>query len=180
MRYSFIPRYTADTGQQAGNNADKQDEAPAEKLFTQADLEAKIDERLKRQRQAFEAQKREEQAALELKQMEDQKQFEELAKVRAEEVKSLKPRADLADGYEKAVARLLVEQTKSLPSAIQTLLNKLSLIDQLDWLAANASNITPASASGNTDINAYTRNSGAGALTNEEIMARKRASGLYG
>jgi len=179
MRYSFIiPIHTADTGQQAGNNADdKQDITPPEKLFTQAELEAKIDERLKRQRQAFEAKAKEDQAALELKQMEEQKQFEELAKVRAEEVKSLKPRADLADGYEKAVARLLVEQTKNLPSGIQTLLNKLSLIDQLDWLATNAA--TPASASGTMDTNALARSSGSQALTNEEILAKKRASGLY-
>ncbi len=179
MRYSFIPPHTADTGQQAGNNADDKPEAPPEKLFTQAELEAKIDERLKRQRQAFEAKAKEDQAALELKQMEEQKQFEELAKVRAEEVKSLKPRADLADGYEKAVARLLVEQTKNLPSGIQTLLNKLSLIDQLDWLATNAVNLTPASANGTMDTNALARSSGPQALTNEEILAKKRASGLY-
>lgn len=164
------PRTDGDGG------ADQQDQ----KTFTQAELDAIIEQRLKRQRSAMEAQQREAQQALEVQKLEDQKEFEKLAKQRADEIKNLKPRADLAETYEKSVRVLLTEMTKDLPSNIQMLLDKLPLPDQIDWLTVNAASVkAPPVATGNTDINAWTRQRGTPGLTDEEYLEKKRRSGIY-
>lgn len=151
-----------------------------ERRFTQAELEQQIKDRLARQQRQFEAQQREAQQALEAKQLEDQAEWQKLANKRADEVKELKPRAGLADAYEKAAQRLIEEQTRDLPSAILSLLEKLSPLDQLDWLAANAQTLKPQVASGATNINAYGRGAPqTQAMTDEEYRARKRAESIY-
>lgn len=179
--------YTADSGAPTGATPPPAEppkaepDAPVadEKKFTQAELEQQIKERLARQQRQFEAQQREAQAAVEAKQLEEQAEWQKLANRRADEIKELKPRAALAEGYEKAVKALVEAQTRDVPVAIQTILEKLSLLDQLDWLAANAGTIKPAAASGSTNINAYGRSAPTPALTDEEYLAKKRASGIY-
>lgn len=180
MRYQF---FTADSGatSTAGASPTAQagsaDEPAEEKKFTQAELDNLIKDRLERQRRALEAQKLEEQQKLEQQKLEDQKEFEKLAKQRAEEISSLKPRAGLAESYEKRVAQLMAEAAKTLPSNIQMLLNKLSLPDQLDWLTENLDSVrTPAAVSGTTDINAWARTSAGApaALSDDEYRAKKR------
>ena len=153
--------------------------AAEERRFTQAELEQQIKERLARQQRQFEAQQREAQAAQEAKQLEEQAEWQKLANRRADELRELKPRAQLAESYEKAVKGLLEVQTRELPVAIQTLLEKLPLTDQLEWLATNAATLKPATASGSTNINAYGRSAAAPTLSDEEYLAKKRASGLY-
>jgi len=150
-----------------------------EKKFTQAELDHQIKERLSRQQRQFEAQQREAQAALEARQLEEQAEWQKLANRRADEIKDLKPRAALAENYEKAVKALVEAQTRDVPVAIQTILEKLSLTDQLDWLTANAGTLKPQAASGSTNINAYGRSAPTPNLTDEEYLAKKRASGLY-
>lgn len=155
---------------------------PEEKKFSQAELDKIIDQRLARQRAALEAQQREAQQALEQQKLEDQKEFEKLAKQRAEEISSLKPRAGLAENYEKRVAQLMAEAAKTLPSNIQMLLNKLSLPDQLDWLTENLDSVrAPAAVTGTTDINAWARTSAGApaALSDEEYRAKKRRELSY-
>src|SRR3954454_18684871 len=157
---------------------DKNDIEPIdEKRFTQADLDTLIRDRLERQRRALEAQRREEQQAAEAQKLEDTQEFEKLAKQRAKEIESLKPRAGLAESYEKGVSRLIGEATKALPSNIQMILNKLSLPDQLDWLTDNLESMKPPMvANGSADINAWSRGaSGAPQpITDEEYRAKKR------
>jgi hypothetical protein len=184
--------FTADSGASTGAGAaqvDPQSKTDAvavdttaadEPKFTQAQVDTILKERLARQQRQNEAQAREAQQALEAKQLEEQAEWQKLANRRAEEVKELKPRAQLAESYEKVVKNLLEVQTRDLPVGIQTLLEKLSLVDQLDWLAANAGTIKPAAASGSTNINAYGRGAGQPqALTDEEYRARKRAESIY-
>ena len=165
---------------QAGSDA-AEAPLPEEKKFSQAELDTLIKDRLERQRRALEAQQKEAQQALEQQKLEDQKEFEKLAKQRAEEINTLKPRAGLAESYEKRVAQLMAEAAKALPSNIQMLLNKLSLPDQLDWLTENLDTVrTPPVVSGSTDINAWARTSaGAQTLSDEEYMRRKRAEATY-
>jgi hypothetical protein len=182
--------FTADSGASTGTST-AQAEPPKvehvteaatpadERRFTQAELEQQIKDRLARQQRQFEAQQREAQQALEAKQLEEQAEWQKLANRRAEEVKELKPRAGLADAYEKAAARLIEEQTRDLPAAILSLLEKLSPLDQLDWLAANAQQLKPQAASGATNINAYGRGAPAQALSDEEYRAKKRAESIY-
>ena len=180
--------FTADSGVPTGATPPPAEPSKAEpdasvvadeKRFTQVELEQQIKERLARQQRQFEAQQREAQAALEAKQLEEQAEWQKLANRRADEIKELKPRAALAEGYEKAVKALVEAQTRDVPVAIQTILEKLSLLDQLDWLAANAGSIKPAAASGSTNINAYGRSAPTPAISDEEYLAKKRASGIY-
>lgn len=180
--------FTADSGAPTGAGAAASDppktetepSAADEKRFSQAELEQQIKERLARQQRQFEAQQRESQAQLEAKQLEEQAEWQKLANRRADEIKELKPRAGLADSYEKAVKTLLDVQTRDLPVSIQMLLEKLSLVDQLDWIAANAGTIKPATANGSTNINAYDRTTAAPqALSDEEYRRRKRAEDIY-
>lgn len=151
-----------------------------EKRFTQAELEQQIKERLSRQQRQFEAQQKEVQATLEAKQLEEQAEWQKLANRRADEIKELKPRAGLAESYEKAVKSLLDVQTRDLPVSIQMLLEKLTLVDQVDWLAANAGTLKTPTATGTMNTNAYDRTSaGAQALSDEEYLRRKRAESTY-
>lgn len=148
-----------------------------EKKFSQAELDTLIKERLERQRRAMETQQREAQQLLENQKLEDQKEFEKLAKQRAEEISSLKPRAGLAESYEKRVGQLMSKASESLPSNLQMLLNKLPLPDQLDWLTENLDSVkAPPITTGATDINAWARstNGAPAALTEEEYRAKKR------
>ncbi len=183
--------FAAEDGQPAGGTPPPQKPDPAntgappetgaadEKKFTQAEFEQQMKERLARQQRQFEAQQREQQQMLEAKQLEEQAEWQKLANKRADEIKELKPRAQLAESYEKVVKNLLEVQTRDLPSGIQALLEKLSLVDQLDWLAANAATVKPQPASGSTNINAYGRSASQPALSDEEYLAKKRASGIY-
>jgi hypothetical protein len=170
------------TATQAGSAADavSADAATDDKKFTQADLDAVLKERLARQQRQFEAQQREAQQALEAKQLEEQAEWQKLANRRAEELRDLKPRAQLAESYEKAVKQLLEVQTRELPVSIQTLLEKLSLVDQLDWLAANGAMVKPQT-NGRTDTNAFARNAPGApqTLTDEEYRKKKRSENIY-
>lgn len=160
----------------------QEQEAPEEKRFTQAELEKVVTDRLARQRSALEAQQREAQQALEQQKLEDQKEFEKLAKQRAEEITSLRPRAGLADSYEKGVSRLMAEASRELPANIQMILNKLSLPDQLDWLTENLDSVRkPATTNPGSDINAWSRSASGGKplMTEDEYLARKRAESTY-
>jgi hypothetical protein len=165
---------------QAGSS---DDQPPIEeKKFSQAELDTLIKDRLDRQRRAMETQQREAQAALETQKLEDQKEFEKLAKQRAEEINTIKPRAALAESYEKSVSRLMAEASKTLPSNLQMLLNKLPLSDQLDWLTENLDSVrTPPVVSGGTDINAWSRttNAAPAGLNDEEYKAKKRREMTY-
>jgi hypothetical protein len=153
-----------------------------DKRFSQADLDNLIKDRLERQRRALETQKQEERQAAETKALEEGREYEKLAAQRAKEIDQLKPRAGLAASYEQGVSKLMLKATESLPSTIQTILNKLSLPDQLDWLSENLDSVkAPAVASGSTDMNAWSRSSpgATGALTDEEFLAKKRREMNY-
>lgn len=172
------------TGAQPTTTAPAGSTAPEpveDKKFSQADLDNIVKERLERQRRALEAQQREAQQALEQQKLEDQKEFEKLAKQRAEEINSLKPRATLAEGYEKRVSQLMSEAAKALPANIQMLLNKLSLPDQLDWLTENLDSVrTPPITTGSTDINAWSRTTNPSpTLTDDEYRAKKKREMNY-
>jgi predicted ribosome quality control (RQC) complex YloA/Tae2 family protein len=183
--------FTADDGQPTGGTQPPQVPPPTntgappetgveqEKKFTQAELEQQIKDRLARQQRQFEAQQREAQAALEARQLEEQAEWQKLANKRLDKIKEIEPRAQLADAYEKVGKELLDVFTRDVPSAMLTLLEKLSVVEQLSWIAVNVNSIKPQVASGSTNINAYGRGAPAPALSDEEYVAKKRASGLY-
>jgi hypothetical protein len=165
----------------ANTGAPPETGATDEKKFTQAEFEQQMKERLARQQRQFEAQAREAQQALETKQLEEQAEWQKVANKRLDKIKEIEPRAQLADAYEKVGKELLDVLTRDVPSAMLSLLERLSVVEQLSWMAANASTIKPPqSASGNTNINAYGRSGGATpTLTDEEYRAKKRREMNY-
>lgn len=169
MRLPFILR-EQDTGQQAGNNAAEPqttDTAPVtadEKRFTQADLEAELAKRLERKER--QAKEREEKARKEAEErtLAEQGEYRKLAEQRAQELadaqrelEGAKDTATQLARYKKAVAAHLDTQRKALSAPLLSLLDKLDPVDQLEWIATNAGELTKTPA---PDINAGARGNG--------------------
>jgi hypothetical protein len=190
MRHPF---FTADTGAASTAGASTahagsdvaETPPPEEKKFSQAELDKIVEDRLARQRRATEAQQREKEQAIETQRLEDQKEFEKLAKQRADEINALKPRAGLADSYEKSGRELIEVYTETfardIPSSTLMILEKLSLPDQLAWIVASIKQMAaPARTPASADTNAWSRGgSGPQALTDEEYRKRKREESIY-
>lgn len=174
--------YAADGGAPAGGT-EKPDagESPVSRSFSQEELDQIVKERLARQQRAHEQQAREAKEAAEAKQLEDQEEWKTLANNRAEELKKLKPRAQAAEGYEKGVAHLMAKATEELPANIQTILNKLTLSDQLEWLAENLDSVKhPAQTTPGMNTNAWARGGGSPQQMNDaEFLEKKRREMLH-
>lgn len=173
LRRGFL---AADGGQNAGTNKPEEETPPA-RTFTQDELDGIVKDRLARQQRAHEQAAREAKEAAEARKLEEQQEWQTLANNRADELKRLKPRAEIADGYEKSVKQLMLKATEELPANIQTILNKLPLADQLDWLTENLDSMKrpPVTTAPDTNTNAWSRGNGqAQTLTDEEYLAKKR------
>lgn len=170
MRLPFILR-EQDTGQSAGSNAAEPpptDTAPAttadDKRFTQAELESELAKRLDRKER--QAKEREEKARKEAEErtLAEQGEYRKLAEQRAQELadaqrelEGAKETATQLSRYKKTVTTYLEAQRKALPAPILSLLDKLDPVDQLEWIAMNAAELTKPSA---PDINAGARGNG--------------------
>jgi|GEM_PF-2928586 len=126
-------------------DADKKKEKPAdEKKFSQAELDAIVQDRLAREKKkqddaADKARKEAEETAL----LENQK-FQELAEERAKTIAELEPFKEQLDGanetierYKGALDKYLEAEKKDLPKHVLALLEKLDPVEQMDYIAAN-------------------------------------------
>ncbi len=162
MLYGFHSRnirklYEADKGDnasggtagdtQSGNSAEKEN-AGTEKLFTQADLDTHIDNRLKREREKSQREKEAAEKAATEKALAEQGEFKTLAEQRAAELAESKASADkLVESekslketmkrFEAAIKAHLESLRKDVPKHIIALLDKLDPVDQLDYIASN-------------------------------------------
>lgn len=128
----------------ATNGGDQQ--KPAEEAkFTQADIERIIAERLDRERKKAEEKAAKAQAEAEAKALAEQNQFKELAEKHAQRIAQLEAIEPKAQRYEAALVKLLEAQRKSIPEHVITLLDKLDVADQLEWIATNQAKIAPPS-----------------------------------
>lgn len=168
MLKGFSTRYYSpdDTG---GTSAEPQQAQPEQqptagasddKRFTQAELEAIVKDRLERQKRASEAAKEKAEKEAAEKALKEQGEFKTLAEQRAAEVEALKPKAEYAEQLEAVVRKLLDEQRKDVPKHIIALLDKLSITDQLDYIASNRAEWSKSQQPAAPDINAGARNTG--------------------
>ena len=116
-----------------------------EKLFTQAELDAHIEDRLKRERKKNEdatakAKKDAEDAALAKNQ-----EWQKLAETRATEIADLaKQKAELepfkeqAEKYKAVLDKQLAERKKSLPKFILPLIEKMDPVEAMDYITEHA------------------------------------------
>jgi hypothetical protein len=126
------------------------DPAKTDKTFTQAELEAIVKDRLDRaQRKAKEAEEKARKDAEE-KTLHEQGEFKTLAEQRAAEIADLKSQVESNKAHigtierlKKALEARLEADKKNLPESVQTLLNKLDVADQMEWIAANPDALKP-------------------------------------
>lgn len=156
-----------------------------ERLFTQADLDAKVKDRLDRearkQAEALDRAKREAEEEALKKNAEWQALAEKHAK-RISELETVQQAVEEKDAelqrYRGALESHLKGQRDSLPSHITDLLDRLDPVDQLEWLAKNRESLSTRPGNG---IPATPRPSGQ--VTNEQIIEqqteRLRKTGRY-
>jgi hypothetical protein len=118
----------------------------------QADLEAKLKERLEREQKKAQTAAEKARADAEAEAAKKNGEWQKLAEQREQELAALNQRiADLepvtgkAERYEKALQSYLTEAKKAVPAHVLALLEKLPVDEQLAYIAANAANFkTPA------------------------------------
>lgn len=142
-------------GTGAGKPGEGGDGKPAERTFTQAELNAQIDDRLRREREKNERESNERAAEAERKALTEQSKFKELSETlqgqldaKATEVTTLQARLEAA---EKALTSSLEGLRKDIPQHIITLLDKMTPADQLEYISTNAEQLKPPPANGSTD-----------------------------
>jgi hypothetical protein len=119
-----------------------------EKLFSQAELDAIVKDRLKRaeDKAAADSKKAADKAAADA--MAEQGKFKELSETQAKQILDLTTERDAvtaerdtfketAGKYEKALNRLLETYKAGIPEHVKPLLDRLDPVDQLDWISAN-------------------------------------------
>jgi phage I-like protein len=105
---------------------------PQSRLNEMAEKNRQLQERL-------DATEKERQEQLE-KQLQEQGKWKELAETRAQELATLKPKADQLDSYEVTLKKVLDAETATLPEEYQDVVpDGLSTQAKLDWLAKNKS-----------------------------------------
>jgi phage I-like protein len=105
---------------------------PQSRLNEMAEKNRQLQERL-------DATEKERQDQLE-KQLQEQGKWKELAETRAQELATLKPKADQLDSYETTLKKVLDAEIATLPEEYQDVIpESLSTQAKLDWLAKNKS-----------------------------------------
>jgi hypothetical protein len=128
----------------AGDEKDKS-KAKAEKTFTQAELDAIIDDRLKRERKKSEDATEKARKAAEEEALTKNQEFQKLAETRATEIATLtKEKADLepfkeqAEKYKTALVTILDKQKKSLPKFVLPLIEKMDPVEAMTYITEHA------------------------------------------
>lgn len=153
------------TDNATGGAADKPAENSGGKTFTQTtgqivfaseaeyqkDLEAKLKERLEREQAKAAKAAEKARAEAEAKALQEQGEFKKLAEKQAAELESYKAKAAELEGVSAEAKRLtnaLIKyrdaQFTVIPEHIKPLLEKLDVVDQIEWLSANADKLRAA------------------------------------
>lgn len=128
------------------DSAGTESQSNAGKTFTQAELENIIKDRLKRQKDAIDAQKAKEKDDADKAALADQQQFKALAEKHEARVKELEPVEAKATRYADVLGKYLTEQRKGLSAPVLKLLDKMDVAEQLEWIVENKAEITKAQA----------------------------------
>ncbi len=129
-----------------GNDPEKTEN----KQFNQADVDRIVQERLERAQRKAQTEAEKARKEAEEKTLHEQGEFKTLAEQRAAEIADLKSQVEGSKAHIATVERLtsvlksrLEVDKKNLPDSVQTLLNKLDVADQMEWIAANAEALKP-------------------------------------
>lgn len=135
--------------QESSESQAARSEAPAEKTFTKAEVEARIRERLAREK--TKAQESAEAAA-----MEARAQWEDLAKKRQSKIDELTPQSERAERLEAVLSTYVDAEKRGFPEHIASLLNRMPIEEQLEWISENkeavAGNSSSASSSAGDEL----------------------------
>lgn len=123
------------------------------KTFTQAEFDAALKERLERAKKQGEKAADDARKQAEAESAAKNGEWQKLAEQRATEladlgkrVAELEPVTAKLEAYEKAIKTQLESDRAKLPPNIVTLLDKLPLTEQIDWIAANRETVSATSA----------------------------------
>lgn len=151
---------TAPGSTTGGNQAQPQ----TERTFSQADVDRIVKERLEREQGKATKAAEKARAEAEAKALAEQGDFKALSERQAKHIAELETQAaDLAAAqaqlakYEKALKTNLAAQLAGVPEHIQTLLNRMDVTEQMEWIAANQDKLKPASAPAAPNIDATQR-----------------------
>lgn len=126
----------SETGNAPGNEAQAAPvEKSGEKLFTQADLDRQIDDRLKRERAKNEAAAAKAAKETEEQQAIKQGEWQKLAEERKTQLDALAPKAELADRLSEIVAKQLETEIAAWPESVRAIMpaEDSPLLDRLTW-----------------------------------------------
>lgn len=123
------------TGDAPGSEAAKPATTSGERLFSQADLDRLIDDRLKREREkATKAQEKLAQEADERRKVEAG-EFQKLAEERKTQLEQLTPKAELAARLSEIVAKQLEAELATWPESVRAIMPKdeAPLLERIEW-----------------------------------------------
>lgn len=124
------PSLQDNAGYQEPSESQADPQPPAEKTFTKTEVEARIRERLAREK--TKAQESAEAAA-----MEARAQWEDLAKKRQSKIDELTPQSERAERLEAVLGTYVDAEKKGFPEHIVGLLNRMPIEEQLEWISEN-------------------------------------------
>lgn len=151
-----------------------------EKKFSQADVDLILKERLERQKKHTEAETEKARKKAEDEALEKNKEFQQLAETRQKtiseleaQIETLKAVDETKGKYEGALKKYLSEASKSMPKHVLPLIEKLDVVEALEYITANAKEL---------GINALStvpetpKEKGSGPTDEEKEAARKVAA----
>jgi len=129
----------------AGDDKGKSKAKKEEKTFTQAELDAIIDDRLKRERKKADDATEKARKAAEEEALKKNQEWQKLAETRATEIDTLtKEKTDLepfkeqAEKYRTALTAILEKQKKSLPKFVLPLIEKMDPVEAMQYITEHA------------------------------------------
>lgn len=145
-------------GEDKGGDGKGKDPNAGKVTFTpeqQTEVNRIIQERIERDRKAREKESQKAADDAEAQRLAEQNQFKELAEKRETKIKELEvqiselePLKETVTKYEAALQKFLDAEKKDLPAHILTLLEKLDVVDQLEYIATNRESLKAKSKDG--------------------------------
>lgn len=169
-------KQASQTGDATGTNGGEDGE---QLTLTKADLQKRIDdtvrERLERERKRQQTVREKEEAEAEKQRAIQAGEHEKVIQTQTKELEELRPVKEQAERYRGALESYLAEERKGVPKHVIPLLDKLDVVDQLEYIAANRAEFAKPKA---PNLNGGERG-GDGSLSVQDIKDKKRQNTQY-
>ena len=138
-----------EAGASGAPNGAQSSSASTDKTFTQAELEAIIEQRLTRAQNKAKAEADKAKAEADARALVEQGEWKTLAEQRAARVAELEPlsvqleqsKSDTKK-YRNTISKFADAAKANVPESVRALLDKLDPIDQLEWISSNAASLS--------------------------------------